>query len=166
MLSTLETRDVDNPEYTAGLYDYHRESRGTASPYQRVTSNAMTRIGALCFIRRREPHHEAAAAEFKGLYESCFGSGTPASNPEREPVDTSFVASDAGMVEMVERAHKLRRAETALTKPRYDRLVALLVLCVPAGEGLHWRDRKDAISEVLLDLDSLAAVWGYMGRRG
>jgi hypothetical protein len=40
-----------------------------------VEENAITRIGALVFIRRREAHHELAAERFKGLYEARYGAG-------------------------------------------------------------------------------------------
>lgn len=163
----IETREVDNPLYTEGLATYHAETGRLEQRKTTVTSNAMTRIGALCFIRpapkgSRMPHHERAAEWFKSTYEACYGSGAPAVDPSKEPVDTSLTAHDAGMAEAIDRARELRDVETSLGKPRYDRLVALLVLGIPAGEGLHWRLRKEAVAQVLADLDQLAQARNFM----
>jgi len=161
----LETRYVDNPLYTAGLATYHAETGQPERRQIQATSNPMSRIGALCYIRARQPHQELAGQEFKTLYEARYGSGGGAVDASRVQVDTSHSnGNDAGMASRIDRTRKLYDAESGLGKARYNRLVALLVLCAPAGEGLHWRDRKDAVAEVLLDLDRLAAVWGYMSR--
>lgn len=129
-----------------------------------ATENAMTRIGALCFIRRRHPHQERAAEEFKSLYEARYGCGTPALDASREPVDRSIIAHDSGMASKLDRTRRLAKAEAGLSKDAFDRLVALLVLCVPAGDGLHWRSRRSAVDQVLADLDDLSSLWGLARR--
>lgn len=129
-----------------------------------VQENATARIGALCFIRRKEAHHEMAAERFKSLYEARYGAGNGSMDPGRVQVDTSPIAHDSGMAAKIDRTIDLRDAETQLGKPAFDRLVALLVLCIPAGEGLSSRPRQRAVDAVLVDLDNLATVWRLMKR--
>lgn len=129
-----------------------------------VKENALSRIGALCFIRKREAHHEAVAERFKSLYEARYGAGNPVMDPGRVQVDTSPIAHDSGMAAKIDRTADLKRAEDALGKAAFDRLVALLVLEIPAGEGMHWRKRSLSVDEVLSDIDQLAAIWGYAKR--
>lgn len=136
-----------------------------------VAENAVTRIGALCFIRRREPHHEKVGAEFKSLYEHTYGSGNPAVDPGRVQVDTSIIAHDSGMAAKVDRSKALRIAEQKLGRPAFNRLVALLVLEIPAGSDVplmpsgrpNDRHVKAAIDQVLADLDALDDLWGRSG---
>lgn len=163
----IRTREVDNPYLTDGLYYGDTEARRKAHAKITVTENALTRIGALCFIRRREGHHERAAEIFKSLYEARYGCGTPAMDASREPVDRSVVAHDSGMAAKIDRTWKLERAEKQLGKPTFDRLVALLVLCIPAGEGAPLspsgrpNDRwvRQSITNALDDLERLCALW-------
>lgn len=169
-LAMIETFEVDNPMLTAGLAEYQEATRGSVDRKVRAPANAMERIGALCFIRRRprgketgnwrDPHHERAAARFKGLYEACYGSGSGAVDPSREPVDHSRGDSDSSTVALMDMLGELREIEADVTRDTFDRLVALLVLGVPAGEGLHWRARKEAIAQAIADLDQLAEVFG------
>lgn len=124
-----------------------------------VQENAITRMGALCFIRKREPHHEQVAERFKNHYERAFGAGNPGSDPSRVQVDTSKVAHDSGIVSKIEHASKIHQAEKALGKEAFDRLVAVIILEIPAGDGLHWRSRSGMVDLVLSDLDALSVVW-------
>lgn len=129
-----------------------------------VTENAIERMGALCFIRRREHHHEAAAEQFKALYEARYGTGNPALDTSRVIVDSSPIAHDSGMAAKIDRTWRLAQAESELGKAAFNRLVALLVLCIPAGEGLTSRPRQRSVDAVLFDLDRLSAVWGLAKR--
>ena len=129
-----------------------------------VEENAITRLGALVYIRRREAHHEMAAERFKSLYEHMYGCGNPALDPSRVQVDTSPIAHDAGMAGKIDRGRDLASAISRLGKPASDRLIALLVLCIPAGDGLHWRMRTLAVNQVLEDLDALCLIWGQAAR--
>lgn len=129
-----------------------------------VQENAVERMGALCFIRRRERHHEAAAEQFKALYEARYGAGNPAMDASRVVVDTSPQAHDSGMAAKIDRTWQLRQAEEGLGKSAFNRLVALLVLHIPAGEGLSSRPRQRTIDMVLSDLDQLSSIWGYARR--
>jgi hypothetical protein len=129
-----------------------------------ATENAMTRIGALCFIRRRLHHHEIAAERFKNLYEARYGVGSPALDASRVQVDTSPIAHDAGMAGKIDRTNAIREAETFLGKDTFDRLVACLVLGIPAGDGMRWRQRMTSVGEVLDALDSLSTHWGYRSK--
>lgn len=126
---------------------------------------SITRLGALCYIRppRRQPHHEAAAERFKSMYEARYGIGNPAIDAGRPIVDNSPIAHDSGMAAKIDRTWRLKQAEDH-DKAMFDRLVALLVLEVPAGDGQHWRHRSASVDQVLADLDCLAAIWGF-GRR-
>jgi hypothetical protein len=167
----IEKRRVPDPSMTDAeyLYQHRREAERAQREGRRpradlhkieVESNAITRIGALVFIRRRLDHHERAAERFKSSYEALYGAGNPALDPSRVQVDTSPIAHDAGMAARVDRGRELRAVHDHLGKPAFDRLVALLVLCVPAGEGLHWRPRSEAVTQVLADLNELAMQWG------
>ena len=124
-----------------------------------ASENIITRLGALAHIRRRQHHHERAAERFKSLYEARYGCGNPGIDPSRIMVDSSPIAHDSGMAAKIDRTRELDDALTALGKPAFDRLVTLLVLCIPAGEDLHWRRRMVTIDVVLDDLDALAVAW-------
>ena len=163
------TREVDNPLLTDGLL-----YSGQKNAHVRVTveENAMTRIGALCFIRKREDHHERAAAEFKSLYEARYGGQGGAMDPSRVQVDTSPIAHDSGMAGKIDRTVKLEMALKAMDKSTKDRLVACLVLGVscedqsdtlPSGRA-NMRQSGKCVEETLAALDWLATQWGYRTR--
>lgn len=133
--------------------------------------NAMTRMGALCFIRQRLDHHERAAERFKTGYEAMFGSGTPALDNSRPVVDTSPIAHDSGMAGKIDRGYDMRRLiyglngqPPVLSQAETDILVATLVLCIPAGQGLSSRPRQRSVDNLLAALDSLSSFWGYKSR--
>lgn len=136
--------------------------------------NAMSRIGALCFIRppKRQDHHERAAEQFKTLYEARYGLAGGSMDPSRIQVDTSPIAHDSGMAAKIDRTWKLRQAETDLGKPTFDRLIALCVLCIPCGEGAPTmpsgrpNDRwvRQSVETALDDLDRLSAIWGFKAK--
>jgi hypothetical protein len=163
------TREVDNPLLTDGLaYSGQRNAHLRVS----VEENAMTRIGALCFIRKREDHHERAAAEFKSLYEARYGGQGGAMDPSRVQVDTSPIAHDAGMAGKIDRTIKLEVALKAMDKLTKDRLVACLILGVscedqsatlPSGRA-NRRHSSRCVEETLAALDWLATQWGYRTR--
>lgn len=182
----ITKRTVENPSYTDGLKYAEKEPakprrdavgisdatgrrRGgivytTEAPKQemarvKVEENIIARIGALCFIRKREPHHEHVAECFKNHYELAFGAGNPVGDPGRVQVDTSKVAHDSGIVAKIEHASKIKQAETRLGREAFDRLVACIILEIPAGGDLHWRTRTAMVDLVLSDLDCLAAAW-------
>jgi hypothetical protein len=160
---------VDNPSLTDGLA--YSEQRN-AHLKVRVEENAMARIGALCFIRRREPHHERAAEEFKSLYEARYGGAGGAMDPSRVQVDTSPIAHDSGMAAKIDRTVKLEIAMKAMDKTTLDRLVACLILGVtceeqsdtlPSGKA-NMRQSGRCVDETLAALDTLATMWGLTSR--
>lgn len=156
MGQTLRQRVVDNPSLTDGLaYSEQRNQHLKIT----VTENAMTRIGALCFIRRREPHHERAAEIFKNLYEARYGSASGAMDPSRVQVDTSPIAHDSGMAAKIDRTWAIQQAEQQMPTQLFDALVSCIVLGIPAGEGEHWRVRSRNIDAVLEALESLSVLW-------
>jgi len=136
-----------------------------------VQENAVERIGALCFIRRREQHHEAAAEQFKALYEARYGAGNPALDASRVIVDTSPIAHDSGMAAKIDRTWRLEQAEQ-YDKAMFNRLVALLVLCIPVSDYApkassgRTNDRRvrQLTDDALFDLDRLAELWGLSRR--
>jgi hypothetical protein len=165
----LNERTVDNPMLTDGLaYSGQRNVHYRI----KVTENAITRIGALCYIKRREPYHEQAAERFKSGYEALFGSGTPALDNSRPVVDTSPQAHDSGMAAKIDRGYDMRALvwgfgpdrPAILSKKHIDRLVAALVLCIPPGQGLSSRPRQRAVDELLEAMDSLSNYWGLRSR--
>lgn len=138
-----------------------------------VEENVQTRIGALCFVRppKRQDHHERAAERFKTNYEALFGSGVPALDNSRPVVDRSPIAHDSGMAQKLDRGADMivligtrPGVRPILSKASTDRLVACLVLCIPCGEGLHWRAREKAIDLLLDDLDRLSVYWHLKSR--
>jgi hypothetical protein len=129
-----------------------------------VQENAITRMGALCFIRKREPHHEMAAERFKSLYEARYGHGNTGSDPSKIQVDKSNLAHDNGMAAMLDRTVELDKAKAGLSTEAYDRLVAAIILEIPVGEGFHWRNRSAMIDLVLSDLDTLSVIWKLRSR--
>jgi hypothetical protein len=155
--------------------EFERANRARSKPNLNVgkvwvEENAMTRIGALCFIRKpkREDHHERAAERFKDAYEALYGSGVPALDNSRPVVDRSPVAHDSGMAAKLDRGNDmialvsgfpLHNIKAILSPEAVDRLVACVVLGIPCGEGRHWRDREKAIDALLGDLDALCVHW-------
>ena len=51
-------------------------------------------------------------------------------------------------------------AEVFVTPKLFDRIVACVVLGIPAGEGHHWRKRAVHVDALLDALDSLSTIWG------
>ncbi len=180
----MQTREVDNPSLTNGLA--YSEQRN-AHLKVRVDENAMTRIGALCFVRKREPHHERTAELFKNLYEARYGVGTPAMDASREPVDRSIVAHDSGMAAKIDRTNKLqallygfpsrnegeRGIPPQITKEQGDRLIAALVLgisCADQADTMrsgqpNQRQVGKCVDDLLDVLDTVATIWGMQSRR-
>lgn len=169
------SRRVPDPMLTDAEY-YHKRGQRPHDPNVGkawVTENAIERIGALCFIRppRRQPHHEEAAHRFKSMYEALYGVGSPALDASRVVVDTSPIAHDSGMAGKIDRSGQLRAVE-AHDKAMFNRLVALLVLCIPVSEYApkassgRTNDRrvKQLVSEALDDLDRLSELWGLQRR--
>lgn len=174
-MKLIQNRLVADPMMTDAEYlhqkNAERDRAETAGQQPRmsigkvwVTENAMTRIGALCFIRRREAHHEHAAETFKSLYETRYGQGNPASDLARPMVDSSPVAHDSGMAAKIDRTAAIEMAEKQLGRAAFGRVVALVVLCAPAGDGLSSRPRQRAVDAVLADLERLASIWGMVRR--
>lgn len=161
MRAVLLERLVDNPSLTDGLAYSETAPRHLK---QKVTENAITRIGALCYVRRREPHHEKAAEKFKSDYEAIYGSGGGAVDPSREPVDTSIIAHDSGMASRIDRNRSVRAAIEFLGKDKADIIIACVVLSVAPGEGYGWRVRDKRIDLLLSALDELAELYHLKGR--
>lgn len=167
MKGRIQTREVDNPSLTDGLaYSEQRNAHLKVT----VTENAMTRIGALCFVRRRQPHHEMAAERFKSLYEARYGVGNPALDASRVIVDTSPVAHDSGMAAKLDRTADVERAIDYLNGA--ERVISCVVLGVPCGDSApvsksgRKNDRYVAreVEALLSDLDSLSTLWGLARR--
>lgn len=166
----ITNRLVPDPSMSDAEY-YHQRQANPGKPNVGkiyVRENAISRIGALCYIRQREAHHEHAAERFKTLYEHLYGSGTPPLDPSREPVDRSVVAHDSGMAAKLDRSGLLRQAREGLGKEAFDRVVSAIVLCIPAGHGaprsesgrLNDRRVRSSVQQLLSDLDALSIVWG------
>jgi hypothetical protein len=173
----LEQRKVDDPLMTnAELIHRRARAQNRLVGKVSVTGNAMTRIGALCFVRRRLGHHDRAAERFKNLYEGLYGSGLSGVDAGRVLVDSSIVAHDTGIAARIDRGAALgelilgRRGQPpVLSADERNRIIACVVLgarcedaadIMPSGE----RNRRQVARQVddLLDaLDHLADHWGY-----
>jgi len=145
-----------------------------------VEENGLSRIGALTYIRRRQPHHERAAERFKNEYERLYGAGNPAMDPSRIQVDTSPIAHDSGMAARVDRGRSIleviygipataeRAGVPAVLSPRSaQRVIASIVLeepCQSMAVSDSRKDRDEAVELLLADLDTLAVFWGYLAR--
>jgi hypothetical protein len=125
-------RMIDNPFEADGEFYHQRLSDPTYAGKHEVTSNELTRIGALCFIPKFDPrkhdhrvhhphlcypHHEHSAARFKNEYEALYGSVSPAVDPAREPVQSSPTAHDNGMAARIDRADSIRMVLFGSQKP-------------------------------------------------
>lgn len=179
----IQTRLVPDPSMTDAefLFQKARElDRANAARSKpnlnlgkvRADENAMTRIGALVFIRKREDYHERAAEEFKSLYEARYGGQGGVMDPGRVQVDTSPIAHDSGMAAKIDRTVKLEMAIKAMDKHSLNRLVACLILGVscedqsdtlPSGRA-NQRQSGKCVEETLAALDHLATMWGYRTR--
>lgn len=166
----IERRTVDDPMMTDSELIHQRAKSGNRLVGKiETTGNALTRIGALCYVRRRLRHHEQAAERFKSLYESLYGSGMPAVDAGRIQVDTSIMAHDAGVASRLDRNADLGKAMTMLGKQASDRIIACVVLCVPCEEGVplmpsgqrNQRLVGREVDALLAALDLLAAWWGF-----
>jgi hypothetical protein len=131
-----------------------------------ASENAMSRIGALCFIRppRRQDHHERAAEQFKSLYEARYGLAGGSMDPSRVQVDRSPIAHDSGMAAKIDRTSAIKDAETYLGHDDFNELVRVIVLESPVGEGLTSRPAQRAAERLLHILDLLAELWGAKSR--
>lgn len=128
--------------------------------------NAMSRIGALCFIRppRRQDYHERAAEQFKTLYEARYGLAGGSMDPSRIQVDTSPIAHDSGMAAKIDRTSAIKAAEDYLGPDMFRELVRVIILESPVGEGLTSRPAQRATERFLGILDLLAEFWGAKSR--
>lgn len=165
-LIVLELRSVDDPmETTAQLVAKRAKKPGDPRVGKiDVMGNAMTRIGALCFVRRRLKHHDRAAERFKSLYEGLYGSGMPAVDAGRISVDNSITAHDGGIAGRLDRGAALGFAIDMLGKPAADLVVAVVVLgvtCSSLASLPGWRAREHVVDELLAALDRLSDKWGY-----
>lgn len=124
--------------------------------------NAMSRMGALCFIRppKRQDHHERAAEQFKTLYEARYGLAGGSMDPSRIQVDTSPIAHDSGMAAKIDRTSAIKAAEDYLGPDMFRELVRVIILESPVGEGLTSRPAQRAADRLLDILDLLAEFWG------
>lgn len=130
--------------------------------------NLTTLIGGLAHIKRREDHHERAAARLLSDYTHAYGSAGGAVDASRVQVDTSIVAHDSGMAAMVDRNREIKSALDSLKKEEADAVVAIVVLGLPVSDvapSPHWRATKATTSTLLRALDKLAVRWGYVDRR-
>jgi hypothetical protein len=162
-------RMIDNPFETDGVFQHKRLTDPTYAGKHEVTSNELTRIGALCFIPHRLPHHERSAERFKNEYEALYGSVSPAVDPAREPVQSSPTAHDNGMAARIDRSHSLRAAMAILDKSELDLILTAVCMGIPSRELVSkdkngrgdWRQAQQRNQRVLLALSRLSRHWGY-----
>lgn len=181
--SVKNSRRVQNPDLTPAqaraVWDFevalseaeHRNPNIEVNLHW-AEENALSRIGALAYIRkpRRKHHHEQAAERFKNLYEARYGSAGGAVDPSNEPVDTSTVAHDSGMAHRIDATVELMKVEGRLKdhKSVYDRLIAHIVLGVPCSEycrvtpsgQVNKRDEAKAVRWLLMGCELLASILG------
>ena len=169
-MNMIRNRLVPDPSMSDAEY-LHQQARHPGRPNigkVYVKENALTRLGGLAHIRQRQHHHEMAAERFKSLYEARYGVAAPGLDPSRVRVDASPRGHDSGMAARLDRTATLEQAMAQLGKAAADRLVALLVLGVAAGDlpraGTGWRARKASVETVLEDLERLAVFWGFRMR--
>jgi hypothetical protein len=170
-LVEVRSRKVDDPSMSDSEYLYQRAKRPENPDIGKVwaTENALTRIGALCYVRRRERHHEKAAEVFKAMYEALYGCGSPAMDASRVQVDTSPIAHDSGMAAKIDRGWRIAEAIKFLGEERANRIIACVVLCIKCEDGADVmpsgeRNRRQVMREVtglLSALDMLAGHWGF-----
>jgi len=160
----LEDRIVDDPMMSdAELAHQRRRHPGRVVGKIGATGNAMTRIGALCHVRNRQPHHERAAEWFKAAYEALYGSGMPAVDAGRVQVDHSISAGDGGMARRIDAAFYLREVMAELGKRKADIVISVVVLGVPVRElADHWRERRVMGGDLLASLDEVARLRGWL----
>jgi len=158
---------TDSEFYHQQARELERVSRSGAKPNPNVgkvhvLENAMTRIGALCYIKEKSELQEKAAELFKATYESLYGAqpGIDMSNPI---VDRTIIAHDAGMASRVDRADKMRKALDMLGRTAFNRVVASVCMGI-SFRHLHWRKRKEEVQALLDSLDAIAVIW-KLGRK-
>lgn len=168
-MSVIQNRLVPDPAMSDAEY-YHQRSVNPGRPNigrVYVSSNELTRIGALVYIRRRLHHHEMAAERFRNLYEARYGLGVPAMDASREPVDRSPVAHDSGMAAKLDRTRAIESAIDHLGMDAANRIIACVVLCRPCGHMTYdsgWRARHLSVDALLEALEALSEFWGYSQR--
>jgi hypothetical protein len=174
MGQTTTSRLVPDPSMSDAEFLAQKAANPTKPNLGRVwvEENALTRIGALAYIRRRFQHHEMAAERFKNLYEARYGVGSPALDPSRVQVDTSPIAHDSGMAAKIDRTVEIERVIRLLGKEAADRIIACVVLCIPCDDGVpvlpsgftNRRHVKREVDALLAALDSLAVLFGFRTR--
>lgn len=180
----LVPRVVDDPSETFAqfIHGVRTGEPGRGNGKQQVTSNEMTRIGALCFFPKQrprdphdpkllQPHQDKAAERFKNEYEAIYGS-VGAMNPEGERVDTSPIAHDSGMAGRIDRGKSIRLAERILSKDQFNLILTCIVMGVPSDDLApilpsgkpNWRHVKQRNAAILVALTRLSLHWGYIAR--
>jgi hypothetical protein len=166
----LEDRIIDDPMMSDAELIHQRSKGNRHAGKIGATGNAMTRIGALCYIKHRLRHHEMAAEWFKGAYEAIYGGGmAPAIDPGRIQVDTTITAHDGGMAARLDGARSLQEVFGLIGNAARDRIIACIVLGIPAGSDapqlpngdVNQRRRKAAVVALLGDLDFVAELRGW-----
>jgi hypothetical protein len=189
-------RVVDNPHVTeaiardgvargtltAGVV-YTTEKRTVVEKRKQVvTERVATRIGGLAFIRafnprtgkgKRREHHERTAERFLNLYEGRYGRVSPAVDPEREPVDTSPIAHDAGMAAALDATRLIEELEHNTIRNGFIQppvfnasdfrfLVAVICLGISINHFTESQGRAldKNVDRFLALLDRLSEHWG------
>ena len=162
----LHNRLVQDPSMSDAEFLYQKTKHPNRPNVGKVyvQENAIDRIGALCFVRRRLQHHEMAAERFKTLYEARYSAGTRSVDPGRVQVDTSPIAHDSGMAAKLDKTRALRAVKDHLGDTMYHELVRVVVLGSPVGGGLTSRPAQRAADDLLAILDILAELWGFKAR--
>lgn len=180
-LTARITRMIDNPFEADGEFYHQRLSDPTYNGRITVTSNELTRIGALCFIPHRLPHHEMSAQRFKNEYEALYGNVTPAVDPSVVPVDTSTRHDSAtnNMVSRIDRADSIRLIvhgskdrPPVLDAADLHLLISAICMEVPSSQMVsimpsgkpNWRHVQARDRRLLYVLTLVSKFYGYAGR--
>lgn len=152
--------EVDEPQTDAQADHARKSGQGKI----RLLVNDESRIGALRFIRRREPHHERAAIKFKDDYERAYGGQAGAIDLTNPVVDNCQPFDDGAMVRGLDRVTEYRIAKGSIS--RSD----LVIACVCNGQSIrdmaggNSRFRSQLTEEILMALDDLAVHYGFKSR--
>ena len=173
-LSTTIQRMVDNPLLTPAekIEQVRRRPGDPKVGKVEASTNELTRIGALVYIRRRLWRHELAAARFKSEYEALFGLQPGALDMSAIRVDGGRTTTDAKMAHRIDSGARLTGIIQTLGPTDTDRLVAAIVFASPVSErvdkmpgGLpNGRHVVAEVSALLSALDIVAEEYGYMTR--
>lgn len=157
----IGTAEVDNPYFSRSHSD---EKSGN---HRKVLASVNVRESAISILAARgaiEPHHAAAADQFRMLWEALGGAGARAIDMTKEAVDGGRIADPIRALQF-EAGIRLKAARDCLVKAHGEYAYRLVGYIAGEGRSIHdlteTRRQRDTMTDNFrMYLDTLARFWG------